>query len=55
MDALTSIVELAVGLACVVLGVAVARARPSATVRVAGASIVAAGLVAAAHAAVALN
>lgn len=54
MDAFTASVELAVGLACVVLGVAVARTRPTAAVRGAGALIAVAGLVAVVHAASAL-
>ncbi|MFN8234046.1 MAG: hypothetical protein U0V56_11470 [Actinomycetota bacterium] len=52
MDAFTASVELAVGLACVVL--AVARTRPTAAVRGAGALIAVAGLVAVVHAASAL-
>jgi hypothetical protein len=54
VDALTAIVELGVGVACVALGIAVARTRPASAVRVLGAVIAVAGVVAAVHALAAL-
>lgn len=50
MDALTTIVELGVGIACVVLGVGVARARPAPAIRILGGMLTVAGVVAAWHA-----
>jgi hypothetical protein len=50
VDALTALVELGVGIGCVTLGVTFARARPVPVVRVLGALLAVAGLVAAAHA-----
>jgi hypothetical protein len=52
VEALTALVELGVGVACVVLGVALARTRSASGVRVAGLLIALAGVVAAVHAVV---
>jgi hypothetical protein len=54
VDALTSVVELGVGVACTALGVATVRTRPAAALRVLGAVLAVAGVVAAGHAVEAL-
>ena len=51
MDVVTGIVELAVGAACIALGIAVARSRPAAAVRLLGWIFAIAGAVAVVHAA----
>jgi hypothetical protein len=50
VDALTAVVELGVGVACIALGVTVARTRPAPAVRLLGVLVAIAGAVAAGHA-----
>jgi hypothetical protein len=55
VDALTGSIELLVGLACIVVGIGTARARPSASMRILGAGLAIAGSVAVVHAVTALT
>ncbi len=50
MDVFTAIVELAVGAACIAVGIGAARSRPAAAVRLLGWLLAVAGAVAVAHA-----
>jgi hypothetical protein len=51
VDVVTGIVELAVGAACIAVGLGVVRSRPGAAIRVVGWSLTIAGAVAVVHAA----